>query len=71
MCLDRGIMVNTYISDNGVFKGNNFVQNIREHNQRIWYCGVKVHNHNGVSEQLICIVFEMAHYTMLQSYLRC
>ena len=57
MCLDRGIMVDTYIYDNSVFKENNFVQNIRENNQRIWYCGVKAHNKNGVSEKAICTVF--------------
>ena len=44
MCLDHGIMVDIYLDYNGVFKSNIFVHNIHEHNQRILYCGINVHN---------------------------
>ena len=33
LCLDYGIMVDTYLADNGVFKANKFVQHIHDHNQ--------------------------------------
>ena len=35
LCLDSGIMVDTYLVDNGVFKANKFMQHIRDHNQQI------------------------------------
>ena len=50
MRLDIGIMVDIYLADNGVFKTNNFVQHIFEHNRFIYYCGVRAHNPNGVYE---------------------
>ena len=59
MCLDHVIMVDTYISDNGVFKANIFVQKICEHNQRICYCGINAHHENGVAERSIRMISEM------------
>ena len=47
MCLDHGIMVDTYFADNCVFKSNIIVQHIGENNQHIRYYDVNTHNQNG------------------------
>ena len=39
-CLDHGIMVDTHLADNGVFKVNTFINFIRNHAQRLRFCGV-------------------------------
>ena len=70
MSLDHGIMVNTYIADNGVFKANNVFHHIREHNQHISYCGVNTHHQNGVSKWSIRTISKMARAMMLHSPLR-
>ena len=67
MCLDHGIMANTYLSDNSVFKANSFAHKIHEHNQRIIYCGVNAQNQNILSEWLIRTVSKMAHDMIPQS----
>ena len=54
LCLDNGILVDTFLADNGVFQAANaFVQHIREHNQHIQYCCVNAHHQNGLAERLI------------------
>ena len=44
LCLDNEILVQSYLTDNGIFKGKYFIRHIRESNQRIQYCGVDVHH---------------------------
>ena len=34
MALDHGVLINSYRADNGIFKANEFVSHIREHNQK-------------------------------------
>jgi hypothetical protein len=46
--LGNGVIVTDYLADNGIFKANAFVQHLREHNQRVQYCGVNAHHQNGV-----------------------
>jgi hypothetical protein len=70
LCLDNGIMVDTFLADNGVFKANAFVQHIREHNQRIRYCGVNAHHQNGVAERSIRTISDMARAMMLHTSIR-
>ena len=36
-CLDHGIMVDTYLADNGVFKSNAFIYHIRDRAQDLDY----------------------------------
>ena len=38
---------------NGVFKSNAFVSHIREHNQKLSYCGVNAHHKNGAAKRAI------------------
>jgi len=58
-------MVDTFLADNGVFKVSAFVQHIREHNQRIRYCGVNAHHQNGIAEQSMRNISDMARDMML------
>ena len=44
---NHGVIPLTYLTDSGAFKANKFVQHIREHNQRIQYCGTNAHHQNG------------------------
>ena len=59
-CLDHGIMVDTYLADNGVFKANELINHIRQHAQRLRFCGVNAHHQNGVAERSIKTVSDMA-----------
>ena len=42
--LGHEIMVDTYLVNNRVFKENAFIQHIREHAQRLRFCGVNAHH---------------------------
>ena len=69
-CLDHGVVVDMYLADNGVFKANKFVAHIREHNQRLRFCGVNAHHQNGVAERSIRTVSDMARAMMLHASIR-
>ena len=43
-CLVSGIMADTYLTDNGMFKANAFINHIREQVQRLRLCGVNDHH---------------------------
>ena len=65
LALDYGVLVNSYKADNGVFKDNQFVSHIREHNYKLSYCGVNAHHKNGATEHAIRKVFECARALIL------
>ena len=65
MALDHGILINSYKPDNGFFKANECVSHIREPNQKLSYCGVNVHQKNGVAEGEIHTMSEYACSFML------
>ena len=65
MALDFGVLINSYKADNGVFKANAFVSHIREHNQKLSYCGVNAHHKNGATERATRNVSECARALML------
>ena len=39
MAMDHGVIVQSYLTDSGAFKSNAFVQHIREHEQKLNFCG--------------------------------
>ena len=69
LSLDHGILVNSYKAANDVFKVNQFVSHIREHNQKLSYCGVNAHHKNGAAERAIRTVSECARALMLHAAL--
>ena len=67
--LDHGVLVDSYLADNGVFKANAFVQHIHTHNQKLKYCGVNAHHQNAVAERSIRTVSECARALLLHASL--
>ena len=70
LSLDHGVLINVYKVENGVFKANNFVSHIREHNQTLSYCGVNDHHTTGAAEHEIRTVSECATALMLHASLQ-
>ena len=68
--LDYGVLIDSYLADNGVFKANKFVAEIRDRNQKINYCGVNAHHKNAVAERSIRTVSECARALLLHASLR-
>jgi hypothetical protein len=60
LALHNGIVVDTYLTNSGMFKANMFVCHIREHEQHLQYCGAKAHHKNVVGERAIRSVSNMA-----------
>lgn len=67
MALAHGVLVEDYLTDNGVFSKTKFVDHIRQHNQQIHYCGVNAHHKNSVAERAIRTVSELARALLLHA----
>jgi len=63
LCLDHGVIVNNYLANSGVFKSNDFVQHINEHQQQLRFCGTNSHHQNGVARKRysICLKYSKSH----------
>ena len=61
----NGVLINEYRTYNGVFKANELVAYIREHNQKMSYCEVSARHKNGVAERVVRTVSECARALML------
>ena len=49
LALDHGVIVEKYLTDNGVFKTKAFTGHLREHDKKIQYYGVNAHYRNPVA----------------------
>ena len=67
MALHYGVVVESYLTDSGAFKANAFVKQIREHEQRIRYCGANAHHKNEVAERAVQSVSNMARALILHA----
>ena len=65
--LDHGVIVQSYLTDSGAFKANTFVQHIRNHEQRLRFCGTNAHHQNGVAERAIRTISDMARAMILHA----
>ena len=52
-CSTHGVKVIHYHADNGRFADNAFLNDVRQQNQSVTYCGVNAHFQNGVAEKRI------------------
>ena len=68
LALEHGIIVEKYLSENGLFKVSTLVQHMRDHNQRVQYFGVNTHHKNSVTERIIRTVSEIARTMMLHTH---
>jgi hypothetical protein len=59
-CLDMGVVVQAYQSDNGVFSSKDFTSEIEKYTQNIQFSGVGAHHQNGVAERGIGTIMSMA-----------
>jgi hypothetical protein len=69
LAMNFGVLVDSYVADNGVFKANAFVTHIRDHNQKLSYCGVNAHHQNAIAERSIRTVSECARSMLLHASL--
>ena len=51
---NRGVKVQAYHADNGIFKAKKWVEECRQRKQDITFAGVNAHHQNGIAERRIC-----------------
>ena len=69
LAMDYGVLVDSYLSDNGVFKANAFVSHIQEQGRKLRFCGVNAHHKNAIAERAIRTVSDCARALLLHSLL--
>ena len=52
-CLERGVHVQHYHADNGIFASRGFREEVQKCGQTLTFCGVGAHHQNGVAERRI------------------
>jgi hypothetical protein len=67
MSMAHGVIIESYLTDSGAFKAAAFVQHIRDHSQRIRYCGANAHHKNGVAERAVQSVSNIARAMLLHA----
>ena len=68
--LDHGIMVDSYLANNGVFKATAFIQYIRDSAQRLQFCGVNAHHQNGMAERAVKMISDTSRAMILHASVR-
>ena len=63
--MDHGVVVDSYLSDNGIFHTKSFIRYIYENVNKIHYCGVNAHQKNDVVEHIIHTGSECARSLLL------
>jgi hypothetical protein len=67
LTLHHGVVIESDLTDSGAFKANMFVEHIHSHEQRIRFCGANAHYKNGIAEQAVQSVSNMARALILHS----
>jgi hypothetical protein len=67
LALGHGVLVENYLTDNGVFSKTKFVDHIRQHNQQLHFCGVNAHHKNAIAERAIRTVSELSRALLLHA----
>ena len=65
-----GFRIRSFLTDNGVFKAQNFLADVRQKNQTIQFCGVGAKHQNGIAENHIGTISRLARSMMIHSALR-
>ena len=67
LALYLGELVESYKTDNSVFKSNTCLSHVRENNQKLSYCGFNTHHKNGASERATRTVSKCARAQLLHA----
>ena len=67
MALDYGVNIESYHTDNGIFKSQAYVKHLHDNNQSIRYSGVGAKWQNGAAENAIRIVVTKARTMMIHA----
>ena len=67
MALHHGVVVEAYLTDSGAFKAKAFVSHIREHSQRLRFCGANAHHKNGIAERAVQSVSNISRALILHA----
>ncbi|MHA7811762.1 MAG: hypothetical protein ACX933_18325, partial [Marinobacter adhaerens] len=69
-CRDNGVIVQSYLSDNGTaFTADEYTKHLRDFRQISRFAGVGAHHHNGVVEQSIRTIMSIARTMLLHASL--
>jgi hypothetical protein len=71
LCMYNVFVVQEYLTGSIAFKSNKFVSHIRETKQFLLYCDTNAHHQNGVAEQAIQSISNMARAMILYSSMHC
>ncbi len=63
----QGILIRGYQGDNGVYRSEEFRQDLHQFNQTIQFCGVGAHHGNGIAERAIRTVSDSARAIMIHA----
>jgi hypothetical protein len=65
--MDKGVVVQDYLTDSGAFKANKFVSHIHETHQLLRFCGTNAHHQNVFAERAIQSISNMARAMILHA----
>ena len=63
-------MVDSYLTNNGVFKASACIKYIRESAHRLRFCIVNAHHQNGISERTVKLISDTSRAMMLHTSVR-
>jgi hypothetical protein len=66
-CLDNGVFVQDYLTENGAFKANNFAKYIHETHHLLRLCGTNANHQNGIAERAIRTISNMTRSMILHA----
>ena len=64
---NRGVRVQAYHADNGIFKAKKWVEECRQRKQDLTFAGVNAHHQNGVPQRRICELQEMTRAMLIHA----
>ena len=64
---NRGVMIQAYHADNGIFKAKKWVEECHQQKQNLTFAGVNAHHQNGIAEQRISELQEMTRVMLIHA----
>ena len=67
---DAGVVVQSFMTDNGIFTSHAFNSHLHSTNQRVSFCGINAHHQNGIAEVAIKTHITKSRALLLHAMLR-